>query len=91
MRAMPLTRLPGLMAILSVTPSPPNPFRGIPVAMMVLPARLFEAALRYLDGSGERLLMFRTLPAWEVRSSVLLGAPASVQDYFYGDRIKNLD
>jgi hypothetical protein len=43
--------------------------------MMVLPARLFEAALRYLDGSGERLLMFRTLPACEVRSSIRLGAP----------------
>jgi hypothetical protein len=75
MRAMPLIRLPGLIAVLSVTRSPPNPFRGIPVAMMVLPARLFEAALRYLDGSGERLLRFRTLPACEVRSSIRLGAP----------------
>jgi hypothetical protein len=43
--------------------------------MMVLPARVFEAALRYLDGSGERLLMFRTLPTCEVRSSIRLGAP----------------
>jgi hypothetical protein len=28
MRAMPLVRLPALMAVLSLTPSPPNSFRG---------------------------------------------------------------